>query len=50
MIKNFSKKGEWIEDFEDALDTWLLRRKGILEDVQQRDAEMESALDSIIED
>ena len=50
MIKNFSKKGEWIEDFEDALDTWLLIRKGILEDTQQRDAEMDLALDSIIED
>lgn len=50
MMKNFSKKGEWIEDFEDALDTWLLIRKGILEDAQQRDAEMDLALDSIIED
>ena len=50
MIKNFSKKGEWIEDFEDALDTWLLIGKGILEDAQQRDAEMDLALDSIIED
>ena len=28
MIKNFFKKDEWIEDFEDALDTWLLIGKG----------------------
>lgn len=50
MVKNFSNKNEWIENFEDALDTWLLIRKGILEDAQQRDAEMDLALDSIIED
>jgi len=50
MIKNFFKKDEWIEDFEDALDTWLLIGKGIFEDAQQKDVEMDLALDSIIED
>ena len=50
MIKHFFKKDEWIEDFEDALDTWLLIGKGIFEDAQQKDVEMDLALDSIIED
>ena len=50
MIKHFFKKDEWIEDFKEALDTWLLIGKGIFEDAQQKDVEMDLALDSIIED
>ena len=45
MIKHFFKKDEWIEDFKEALDTWLLIRKGILEDAQQKEYEISQALD-----
>ena len=39
---------EWIENFEDALNTWLLIRKGIFEDAQQKEVEMDKALDAIM--
>ena len=45
MIKHFHKKGEWIEDFEDELNTWLLRGEGIFEDAKNRDYEESQALD-----
>jgi len=45
MIKHFFKKDEWIEDFKESLDTWLLIRKGILEDAQQKEYEISQALD-----
>ena len=48
MIKHYYKKGKQIEDFEDALDTWLLKGKGMFEDAKQRDYEKEQALDTMM--
>ena len=48
MIKHYYKKGKQIEDFEDALDTWLLKGKVMFEDAKQRDYEKEQALDTMM--
>lgn len=47
MIKHFKKKGMPITDFEDDLDTWLLRSTIIIEDVKQKEYERDLALDSM---
>ena len=44
MIKHYSKNDKPIENFEDELDTWLLRGKGIFEDAQHKEVEMGEAL------
>ena len=48
MIKHYCKKGKQIEDFEDALDTWLLKGKVMFEDAKQREYEKEQALDAMM--
>jgi len=48
MIKHYYKKGKQIEDFEDALDTWLLKGKVMFEDAKQREYEKEQALDTMM--
>jgi hypothetical protein len=48
MIKHYYKKGKQIEDFEDALDTWLLKGKVMFEDAKKREYEKEKALDAMM--
>ena len=48
MIRHYSKNDKPIEDFEYELDTWLLRRKGIFEDAQHKEFEIDKALDGIM--
>lgn len=48
MIRHYFKNDKPIEDFEYELDTWLLRRKGIFEDAQHKEFEIDKALDGIM--